>query len=118
MGWSAGKKQPEEGATQKQGGKKQSWRHARISLDERGKEKMAKWSELSYEQGEMSSRAGVRSLAPAGRQQSLMRVQGCAGHRFLWSAARVYRTSRVISAPAPSRTGSTPVHPTSVIGTD
>lgn len=105
MGWSAGKKQPEEGATQKQGGKKQSWRHARISLDERGKEKMAKWSELSYEQGEMSSRAGVRSLTPAGRQKYLMRVQGCAGHRFLWSAARVYRTSRVISAQLPAELG-------------
>lgn len=51
MGWSAGKKQPEEGAMQKQEGKKQSWRHARISSDEGGKEKMAKWSELSSKQG-------------------------------------------------------------------
>lgn len=52
MGWNAGKKQPEEGATQKQEDKKQSWRHARISSDEGGKEKMEKRSELRHsEQG-------------------------------------------------------------------
>lgn len=52
MGWSAGKKQPEEGAMQKWEGKKQSWRCVCISVGEGGKEKMAKWSELRFsEQG-------------------------------------------------------------------
>lgn len=77
----------EEGAMQKQEGKKESLKHARSSSDKGGKEKMFLLTSLLANWSRDEFGAGERSFSPAGRWLSSRQVRGCTGWGFLSDAA-------------------------------